>query len=151
MCRANSDSANSKGVIELRAVEAPRYRVDEDTKYRLSYFAEGQRGKMGGGPRLHSGGRYGVRLNNSGAQKPLNTQQIASFFGSLGCQRRRDTEVRVIPQPWLIGAHDGRFCVEGDVQLTSWNDPTASFAGDTQFRESLGHKLEEVRGNIDIS
>ena len=96
---------------------------------------------MGGGPRLLSGGRYGVRLNNSGHRNLSTRSRLQAFMGSLGSQRRRDTEVSVTPEPSLIGSQDGRFRVEGDVQLTSWNDPTASFANDTQFRELLGHKL----------
>ena len=113
---------------------ASKYRVDDETKYRRRlYLAEGQTGKTVG-LRLHSGGQHGVRLEEFEGLRNLSTDRHLRWIHSDMPWRMR--KVSIIPLAWLIGFHHGRFRMEGDMQKTSWNDPTAS-ANDTSKNPSL--------------
>src|ERR1700692_2078590 len=97
-----------------------------DTKYRRFMFCGRPVSTLGRGPTSHSGDRYGTQNLSTRSRSPAS-------LGSLGSQSQRDIGVTAIPQPLLIGSHDGRSSVEDDVQLTSWNDPSARFANNAEL------------------
>ena len=92
----------------------------------VSCFAEGQQVRW-------DEARHHTLAIDIGHKNLSTRSRSPASLGSIGSQSQRDIGVTVIPQPLLIGSHDGRLSVEGDVQLTSWNDPSVRFTNNAHL------------------